>query len=418
MILAALFIFWCAGNSPSAAGLVSALALCCLFAAVCLRFVPMWVNSWGKAKQTPLPPPEERGKSAKIFFGILLWDVCLVLLVTAVRALAGESISLAFWRCTDSQHYLAIAEDWYLSEGSRDRLVQLVFLPGYPLLVRLVKFVAGDYLLAGMLASAVCFAFSGCVFYKLLRLDMSEEKALRGLIFLCVFPGAFFFAAPMSESLFLLLSVSCVHLARKGRIFPACLLGALAAFTRSVGLALMVPVLLELITQRKKPTAYLALLVIPAGFAAYCLINYTVSGDALKFMEYQREHWNQSFGFFFGTSAYQTDYALSTVKKNPETFFGLWLPNLIAIFGALLIMLGGAKRLRPSYTAYFLAYYFVAVGATWLLSAPRYMLVMFPLAAAMAEIADSSAKETAAYAVLLVLGLAYLAAFALRWQVW
>ena len=32
--------------------------------------------------------------------------------------------------------------------------------------------------------------------------------------------------------------------------------------------------------------------------------------------------------------------------------------------------------------------------------------------------ADSRAKETAAYAVLLVLGLAYLAAFALRWQVW
>lgn len=45
--------------------------------------------------------------------------------------------SLEFWTCTDSYHYLAIARDWYLSEGDVDRLVQLVFLPGYPIVVRL-----------------------------------------------------------------------------------------------------------------------------------------------------------------------------------------------------------------------------------------------------------------------------------------
>lgn len=44
-----------------------------------------------------------------------------------------------FWLCTDSQHYMDIARDWYLSDGEWDRLVQLVFLPGYPIVVRLFR---------------------------------------------------------------------------------------------------------------------------------------------------------------------------------------------------------------------------------------------------------------------------------------
>lgn len=415
-VLAALFVIWCGREQPSTAGFVAALTLTCLFAAVCLRFVPLWIEAWSRNEQVSLREEHiPAGTLAKIFFSVLLWDVFLVFLVTAVRFLAGEGVSPEFWRCTDSRHYLDIAEEWYLSEGSIDRLVQLVFLPGYPIAVRLVRFVTGDYLAAGMAVSALCFAASACVFYKLLCLDTDGEKALRALIFLCLFPGAFFFAAPMSESLFLLLSLSCVYMARKEKFLLSCLFGGLAAFTRSVGLALIVPVLFELITQKKKLRSYLPLLLIPAGFGVYCLINYFVAGDAFKFMEYQREHWHQSFGLFFGTAAYQTDYAM---RADIRTLCGLWLPNLIALFGAPAIILAGEREMRPSYTAYFIAYYFVAMGATWLLSAPRYMLVMFPLCIAMGEIADDGRKKWLYCGIFVVLGLLYLIAFAMRWQVW
>ena len=418
-VLAALFAIWCRNNKPSNAGYAAAFVSACLFGALCLRFVPLWFKAWsGGERELGEPVRESRGTYARVFFSVLLWDVVLIILVTAVRAFAGESISLEFWRCTDSQHYLAIAEDWYLSEGSIDRLVQLVFLPGYPIAVRLVKCLVGNYLLSGMLVSALCFALSACVFYKLMRLDMPREKALRALVFMCVFPGAFFYAAPMSESLFLLLSLCCVYYARRGKFLAACVFGALAAFTRSVGLALAVPVLFELAAQKKKIKHWLTLTIIPLGFAAYCYINYTVSGDAYKFMEYQQEHWNQSFGLFFNTAAYQTDYALDTLAKAPKNFWGLWLPNLIALFDGAAIMLAGEKRIRSSYTAYFIAYYFVAMGATWLLSAPRYLLVMFPVSAALANVTEKRAAQVLAYAVCLVLGLGYLAAFALRWQVW
>ena len=40
-------------------------------------------------------------------------------------------------------------------------------------------------------------------------------------------------------------------------------------------------------------------------------------------------------------------------------------------------------RLRPSYGAYFLVYFAVAMGCSWLLSGPRYLAVCFPLAFAL-----------------------------------
>ena len=66
-----------------------------------------------------------------------------------------------------------------------------------------------------MIISGLCFAGAGAMLYRLIRLDYSHEIAVRTLKFLCILPGAFFFASPMSESLFLLLSVSCFYYLRE-----------------------------------------------------------------------------------------------------------------------------------------------------------------------------------------------------------
>lgn len=102
----------------------------------------------------------------------------------------------------------------------------------------------------------------------------------------------------MSESLFVLCTVSCLYLVRTGRIRTGGLLGAYAAFTRSPGLILVVPILFELVRSRAKAREYIALFMVPLGFAAYCMVNYSVSGDAFKFMEYQSIHWHQQLGWF------------------------------------------------------------------------------------------------------------------------
>ena len=156
----------------------------------------------------------------------------------------------------------------------------------------------------------------------------------------------------------------------------------------------------------------------PLGFAAYCFINYLVAGNPWQFMIYQAEHWGQHLGLFFNTAAYQTEMALSSFSAKPHNFLGLWLPNLIYGFGALALLAAAVKKLRPSYTAWFIAYYVVAIGATWLLSAPRYLMAMPVLPMALGRLTEKESAKTCAVIVLSLLWPLYFLAFLQSWQVW
>lgn len=429
-VLAALFVLWCARMPGlSVPGGIAAGCSAALFAAVGLRFVPAWVRFWQRGDDAPaVPAAEPAHMGARIFAMLLALDLVLLLLTWGIRTLAGQpetlTQALEFWRGTDSRHYLDIARDGYIAAGDPDRVVQLVFLPGYPLVVRAVMLLVPSDICAGLLTSALCFAGAGCVVYRLLRLDLPHRDAVRALRFLVLAPGCFFFAAPMSESLFLLLTAAALYLARTRRPILGGLCGAGAAFTRSLGLLLIVPLLWELVhdaVQRRRADArqVVGALLVTLGFAAYCYINWRVAGNPFQFLVYQREHWNQRTGLFFSTAAYQTDYLLRCLRSGSwRDALGLWLPNLIACFAALGLLAAAAPKLRASQTAWFLAYYIIAVGATWLLSAPRYLLVLLPVPLALAQCTRRRAANITLTGLSTLGSLGYLIAFALRWQVW
>ena len=250
-LLALLFVHWF-DRSRTIGALPQAAALLCtlLFAAVCLRFVPSWFSFW--FDERPAEKSEPGSIPLPLLFALgLLWALFNLAAVWVVLRYVNPNLSWedyrSFWTSADAYHYLCIARDWYLSEGILDRVVQLVFLPGYPLAVRLLYLFVGDYILSGILVSSLSFAGALCVFYRLLLLDHPEATARLALVFLCLIPGAFFFFAPMSEGLFLLLCLSCVYSARKRRWLLAALFGALAAFTRSLGLMLFVPLFFEIV---------------------------------------------------------------------------------------------------------------------------------------------------------------------------
>ena len=158
--------------------------------------------------------------------------------------------------------------------------------------------------------------------------------------------------------------------------------------------------------------------MVPLGFAAYCMVNYSVSGDAFKFMEYQSIHWHQQLGWFFDTAAYQTENAVSAASYSTALFWGLWLPNLLSQLLSLAVMILAAKRMRASYTAYFIAYFVVTMGATWLLSAPRYLAAMISLPAAMSALTENARTERVLVLLSALLFFMYFIFFLLRWQVW
>ena len=435
VMLGSFVLWWIHSPGISAAGRVCALVSAGMMTALCLCFVPVWLRFWSREEIPDNAPKSEAGPDirsfcVKVFFAFLSVDAAVLLCVFLMRRLLGhmESFtqSMQFWTCADSVHYLDIARDWYLSEGEWDRLVQLVFLPGYPVAVRFMALVVGNYLYAALLVSALAFAGAGCVLYCLLRLDLGHAGALRGLKYVCITPGAFFFIAPMSDGLFLLLSLACIYLARRRKWALSCLLGALSSFTRSLGLALFVPVLFEMVHDAarsgpltaRQAVRFSLLLLIPSGFGGYCLINYLVAGNPFKYMEYQSVHWNQNLGFFFNTAAYQLGNAVSSFPRDIHVFLGLWLPNLLCSFCALGVIIPCVKQLRASYTAYFIGYYIVAIGATWLLSAPRYLASLFPITAALVCISETRRSDLIFTLTLTASWALYLAAFVLRWQVW
>lgn len=420
LFLGCCFVLWNLEIELSFWGRCSALLSLILFIWVCLNFVPAWFRSWRERRLSTVRVDAQADASAAIFFSLLAFCLGMTLLVWLIRLAQGHAESyfqsLEYWTYTDSHHYLDIARDWYLSEGEWDRLVQLVFLPGYPVVIRLVRVIVRDYLAAAFLISAFSFAGAGALLYKLFRLDYGHASALRSVKFLCLLPGSFFFASPMSESLFLLCCAGCLYLVRRGKLGLGCLVGGYAAFTRSLGLMLFAPVFFELVQSKRGWKHFLWLLLIPAGFGVYCYINYLVAGDPFKYMEYQSVHWSQNLGFFFNTAGYQLDNVISYIKSGSNSVLGLWIPNLIWSFFALIVMIPAAKRLRPSYTVWFICYYAVAIGATWLLSAPRYLVAMPVISLALAL--DTGKHETAATLALLPFSFLYLLAFTMSLQVW
>jgi hypothetical protein len=162
----------------------------------------------------------------------------------------------------------------------------------------------------------------------------------------------------------------------------------------------------------------LSIILIPAGFAAYCYINYKVSGDPFKFLYYQKEHWSQEFGWFFNTASYQTDRLISSAKDDFSTMLGLWIPNLLSSFSTLILMIFSVKKLRPSYSAYAIAYFVAAIGATWLLSGPRYLLALFVIPIGISSLTENRKADTIFTIVFTAASVFYLYAFVMRWQVW
>lgn len=428
--LAALFVLWAIKNLPSVPALCAAFVSLSLFVIGCWRFVPGWFAFWKPTDGESALPQTREPRHMLLLIAAISVLVEFVLLfgveaaLVAVRGVFSEEEALWIWRSLDSGHYLDIAREWYVFGEEWGRTVQLVFLPGYPIAVYPLYRILDNDLLAGMLVSLVSYPVACCVFYRLLRLDLPHNTALRAVSFLWLLPGGFFFVAPMSESLYLLLCLACLYCARKERFMLAGLFGAYAAFTRSLGLLLLVPILMETIHAwrsrdwKRRALSLVSALLVPVGFLCYLRINYVLSGDPFQFLTYQRDHWGQRLGWFFATAAYQTDLLIEKFATDWEMFLGLWLPNLLWHFGVLTAFALTSKRLRPTYAAWLIAYFVIAIGTTWLLSGPRYLLAMPVVALMLGVLTDKKWKYWLLFALLVPLSVLYLVAFVLRWQVW
>ena len=330
---------------------------------------------------------------------------------------------------TDAGHYLKIAENWYVKEGN-DRLL-IVFLPMLPVLIRAFNLVFHDSFISAQIINALATALASGMVYMTLLPIIGSRRSKVGAFVSILLPGMIFMNSPMSEPLFLLFTACAFFFMQRKQFVLSGIFVACAGFTRSLGVIAAVPLALvgighivRLMRDKKpwgKAFALLAigLVISTLGTLGYLYINYSIHGDALKFFEFQSGNWYQNFNPFFDTPRYMLNYALRYYGEgNIEKFVSLWVSGLAAIMGSLILIEAKAKKLPASYTVYFLAYFAVAIGCTWLLSAMRYISAALPVTAAIAHCADKKWKTAALFIILAALYIGYTYMYMMRWEVY
>lgn len=156
---------------------------------------------------------------------------------------------LTSWNHWDAVHYTNIAQFGYQS------IYDTAFFPLFPLLIKAIALLIGNqgYLVIGQVLSNAALLGALFVLYQIAADALGERVGHRTLLYLCIFPTAFFFFAAYNESLFLLLTASTFLALRRQCWWLAGLLGLFSALTRSAGLLLIIPFLYEWWISLNKP---------------------------------------------------------------------------------------------------------------------------------------------------------------------
>jgi uncharacterized membrane protein YhaH (DUF805 family) len=289
---------------------------------------------------------------------------------------------LTLWSQWDAGHYLRIAEVGYRPEGTPgDDHLFIVFFPGYPVAVAAIALVVRDGLVAGLLVSYAASVGACWFLYRLVRLDGDHREATRAVLLLLCAPTAYFMAAPFSEALFLCAVLGAVYAARCGSWARAGLACAAAAATRVVGIALVPALVVRALAgwfagRRAALVACAWAGIGSLGLIAYLAINKVVYGDPTHFMDVQREHWFHRTVPPWDTVR-EAVLGLRTGAEGDLRFIYAWRLAALAVVVPLLLV--GLRRLRAADSVYAWTALALMTSTTWLLSLPRYVLVLYPL---------------------------------------
>lgn len=196
------------------------------------------------------------------------------------------------WNRWDTGHFTFIATHGY------DQPMRTAFFPLYPLLMRAIMLVTQSALISGLIVSSIAQLVALVVFFRLVWEDFDQERAHRAILYLSLFPTAFFLVAVYNESLFLCLSLLCFYYLRHGQWWLAGLFGLLASLTRSSGLFLLLPFCYEYLVQHSYKLKnirwnVLSIALVPMGVALFSLYCGYRFHDFLVFSHVQASYWNR-----------------------------------------------------------------------------------------------------------------------------
>lgn len=295
------------------------------------------------------------------------------------------------WDRWDAPHYTDIAVFGYMANDPGtlsapgysqvypgDLDLYIVFFPLFPWLVAAVNAVIGAPVVAAFVVTTVASLFVAPMLYRLVAEDCGGRIGLWSAGFLLIFPTAYFLHIGYTESLFLALAFGSMWLARTDRWWGAGLLGGLAALTRVNGLvlipALMVEAYLQWRVHRRLEVSWLAIAGVGIGFAVYLGVNLAVYGDPFAFSEIQRTHWFKDLSppweGLGGVVGRIGD------RASDRAFMLGWMELLFVVVG-LVATVATAIWLRPTWAVWMAGNWLLIVSTGFVMSVPRYSLVLF-----------------------------------------
>lgn len=333
----------------------------------------------------------------------------------------------------DGIFYIKISHMGYLN-------TEQAFFPLYPLLISVLNSLVKNPVVAGLIISHIAFGLGFLLFRQYLLSFVKTSIANWALLFLLLYPTAYYFGVMYTESLFFFLFMGALYCLQTRRYWAAMMFAYLLSLTKVTGVLFTLPVMIYFLVDCYKAYGAVSVKSLLAhlmkgwrivvvgiasllGLASYALYLLRTTGDALYFINAQ-----ESFGahrsstlisplqvlYRYSKIFTTADWSFQYVVAIGEVFFYISTLSLIGVeiyrlMQALkkkkpiipqrwsLVLISAANVLVPSLTG-------------TLTAIPRYSLLSLSIFLVLAEISDTRMKMMVLF-FSLVLHVCYLALF-------
>jgi len=297
------------------------------------------------------------------------------------------------WQRWDACWYTKIATYGY-ERGENS----VNFWPLFPLLTGLVgRLLLGAMALGGLVVAGFAYIVAMTGLRRLVALDFDDDTARTTTIAISIFPTAFFFFAPFTESLFLAAAVWAILAARRRLWLLAAIAALLASLTRIQGLFLVLPLGWEAVMTWRETgwtvagggrsvarivRPAVAALAPLAGFVGFLVFSSLVAGKTP--LDTQDAWGGKDFHLPWEVVAASWTWVIQ--HHDP-----LQALNLVSLLFFAVVTLVGLRQVPVAYSLYAIPQ-IVLIGTriqpTPLTSTARYLLVIFPVFVILALVPD------------------------------
>jgi hypothetical protein len=302
----------------------------------------------------------------------------------------------AIWDRWDVELFRKAAQYGWFSRGSDPH--QAVDFPGLPLTMRLLHPVAGSWIVAGLLISALAGVATCLALYRLAARDDPAETSVadsvtgrRAVVYLVVFPYAVFLFAGYSEGLFLAFVTTSWLAAKQQRWVLATVLAAGATGTRITGIAFFAALIVEYLVSRHKAgrivDRHAPLLVLPAlPVVAYFAYLHHHTGRWNEYADETRAGWGR--GLANPLHGWRTTWHVAFAHGQSADFAWFWRAELLAVVVALALTIALLAQRRWGEATYTGVTFLMMACTNYYGSGVRSVLVLFPMYLLLARLSE------------------------------